>query len=367
MASLKGAMVGYGFIANQGHLPAIRNRIKHEEDIELVAVADVSPQRRELITLQLPAARIYEDSTELFKNESSIDFLVICTPPSEHAKLASEALDRGLHVLCEKPLCTSSREVWNLLEMAKRNHRVLFPCHNYHYAPVVSAATALLDAGKIGDVRALTLNTYRNSHARGVTEWRTDWRRERQYSGGGILMDHASHSLYLAFSWMNSYPTSVTAKTAQLNPLLGDTEDTAVLTLEFPNGWVNSYLTWVAGIRKAHYVIQGTNGGIQLDNDQLELWVKNGAYGARQKGGGWQVEVQTIASAWMDAGHASWFSTVYAEFLNAIQNKDFAGKHAFDAYCCVRVIEAAYQSAANKCKEMPLSIPSFWRGKVPGT
>ena len=56
-------------------------------------------------------------------------------------------------------------------------------------APVVRAIREIIDSGKIGKVRSLTLNTYRNTHAKGVTEWKTHWRREKKYSGGGIAME----------------------------------------------------------------------------------------------------------------------------------------------------------------------------------
>ena len=60
----------------------------------------------------------------------------------------------------------------------------------------------------------MTLQTFRNTHAKGVSEWRPNWRRERKYSGGGIAMDHGSHTFYLAFEWLKSYPTSISARAA---------------------------------------------------------------------------------------------------------------------------------------------------------
>lgn len=52
-------------------------------------------------------------------------------------------------------------------------------------------------SGKLGDITAVTLQTFRNTHAKGVQEWKTDWRREQKYSGGGIAMDHGSHTFIL--------------------------------------------------------------------------------------------------------------------------------------------------------------------------
>ena len=69
------------------------------------------------------------------------------------------------------------------------------------HASVVKAINEIIDSGKIGKVRSVTLNTFRNTHAKGVREWKTDWRRHKKWSGGGITMDHGSHSFYLTFDW----------------------------------------------------------------------------------------------------------------------------------------------------------------------
>ena len=95
-----------------------------------------------------------------------LDFVDIATPPSEHAEVAHAALDRGLHVLCEKPLATTTEDARAMLRHAVRAERVLYPCHNYKHAPVIKAVRAILDAGRIGKVHLVTLQTFRNTHAR---------------------------------------------------------------------------------------------------------------------------------------------------------------------------------------------------------
>ena len=63
--------------------------------------------------------------------------------------------------------------------------------------------------GVIGRVRLVTLQTFRTTHARRNRYGAPDWRRERRWSGGGIAMDHGSHTCsYLAFDWLKSYPTA---------------------------------------------------------------------------------------------------------------------------------------------------------------
>src|SRR5262245_51701677 len=106
---LRGAIVGYGFIASSGHLPAY---LEARDRFEIVAVADVCPARCALARQALPEARVYKDLASLLLGEhGKIDFVDIATPPSEHARIARAALARGHHVFCEKPVAVTPEEM----------------------------------------------------------------------------------------------------------------------------------------------------------------------------------------------------------------------------------------------------------------
>src|SRR5262249_41510243 len=156
-------------------------------DFVITAIADVSEARRELARRLCPHARVYEDARSLLQAEADrLDFVDIATPPCDHAAIAHAALARGLHVLCEKPLATSAHDAHGMLDHAAQAKRVIFPGHNYKHAPVIRAVREVLDSGRLGPVRLVTLDTFRTTHAKGVPEWQPDWRRVRKYSGGGI-------------------------------------------------------------------------------------------------------------------------------------------------------------------------------------
>jgi predicted dehydrogenase len=360
MAKLRGAVIGYGFISGKGHIPAYLERARagaHGGDVEIVAVADICEARRSAAQEALPKARIYADSKALLAAEAgNLDFVDISTPPCDHAAIAHAAFDQGLHVLCEKPLTTTLEDARSLLEHARRAQRVIFPCHNYKHAPVVRAIREIIDSGKIGKVRSITLNTFRNTHAKGVNEWKTHWRREHQYSGGGIAMDHGSHTFYLTFDWMGTYPTAVTAKMSNLEPAKYDTEDNFSAVLTFPNGVAHSYLSWTAGVRKVIYTVQGERGAITVDDDELQLatQVKTDGPDVAQGAIRWNVEKRSISSDWMDASHVSWFNSMFDQFKTAIAKGDFVGKEARESYLCIQLISQAYKSAADGCRELPL-------------
>jgi predicted dehydrogenase len=363
MKKLRGAVIGCGFISGKGHIPAYLERAKSKGDVEIVAVADIAEGRRQFAQETLPSARVYSDFESLLVKEGAeLDFVDISTPPCDHARIAHAAFDRGLHVLCEKPLTTTLEEAASLLKHAREAKRVLFPCHNYKHAPVVQAIRQTIDSGKIGKVRSLTLNTYRNTHAKGVTEWKTHWRREKKFSGGGIAMDHGSHTFYLTFDWMGTYPTAVTAKMSQLGTQY-DTEDNFTCVLTFPNGLAHAHLTWTAGCRKVIYTIQGESGAIRVEDDDLEIAVMKKTSGPDVAQGAvtWETERRSIASHWMDASHVSWFNSLFDQFQTAIAQGDWVGKEAKESYLCIELITTAYRSAEQACRELPLG---GW-GQVP--
>ena len=363
---LKGAVIGFGFISGKGHIPAYLERAKGANDVEIIAVADVCESRRNLIQEVLPKARVYSDYEALLNAEAAnLDFVDISTPPCDHAKIAHAAFDRGLHVLCEKPLTTTLDEAQSLLDHAERAKKVLFPAHNYKHAPVVKAIREIIDSGRIGKVRSLTLNTYRNTHAKGVTEWKTHWRREKKFSGGGIAMDHGSHTFYLTFDWLGSYPTAVTAKMTNMEPGKYDTEDNFTAVLTFPTGTAHAHLTWTAGVRKVIYTVQGERGAITVDDDDLQLAVMETTGGPDVAQGAvkWHVEKRVIHSHWMDASHVSWFNSLFDQFQAAIEAGDWVGKEAREAYRCIEIITQAYRSAGESCREMPLTPVLLWDGK----
>ena len=350
-------MIGYGFISGKGHIPAYQQRMKGQGDVDIVAVADICEARRALVRQALPGARIYDDfECLLAKEAANLDFVDIATPPCDHARITHAAFDRGLHVLCEKPLTTSIEDARAMLDHAREAKRVLFPCHNYKHAPVVKAINEIIASGRIGRVRSLTLNTYRNTHAKGVTEWNTHWRREKRLSGGGIAMDHGSHTFYLTFDWLGSYPTAVTAKMSTLEPQKYDTEDNFTAVLTFPTGIAHAHLTWTAGVRKVIYTVQGERGAITVDDDDLQLAVMQSTTGPDVAQGAieWKVERRAIASDWMDASHVGWFNSLFDQFKTAIERGDHAGKEAREAFLCIQLIMTAYRSAREGCRELEL-------------
>src|SRR6266542_420441 len=152
---LRGAVIGFGFIAQNGHVPAY---LACPERFSITTVADSCAARREPARKVLPEARIYASAEELLAAEAGkLDFVDIATPPCDHASIAHAAFERGLHVFCEKPIATSANDAASMMEHARAARRVFYPSHNYKHAPVVKAVRKILDEDQIGPIRLVTL------------------------------------------------------------------------------------------------------------------------------------------------------------------------------------------------------------------
>ncbi|MEO7965443.1 MAG: Gfo/Idh/MocA family oxidoreductase, partial [Gemmatimonadaceae bacterium] len=321
-----------------------RRRREARGDVEITAIADCCAARRRAARAIFPDARIYSSADSLLAAEADgLDFVDIATPPAAHAEIAMAALDAGVHVLCEKPLCTNVSDAEALLDRALHARRVLFPCHNYRHAPVIKAVREALDSGCIGRVHTVTLQTFRNTHARGVKEWKPDWRRDRVHAGGGIAMDHGSHAFYLIFDWMEGLPTSVSARAC--SGAVHDTEQDFNCTLGFPAGYATVHLTWTAGVRKVLYTLHGERGAIRVEDDMIEI-AQMRPDPSRSYQGKWDFERRDITSEWMDSSHSSWFDSLFDEFRTAMDGENYVSEEALTACECIRVIEASYASAA---------------------
>src|SRR4029453_6725592 len=111
----RGALVGLGNVALHGHLPGWRRR----RDVEIVGGTDPRPDQATVLVAPAPGTRWYPTAAELL-SEASLDFVDICTPPSSHAALIRCALERGLHVLCEKPLVGARDDLASLTRLPQQ-------------------------------------------------------------------------------------------------------------------------------------------------------------------------------------------------------------------------------------------------------
>jgi predicted dehydrogenase len=166
---------------------------------------------------------------------------------------------------------------------------------------------------------------------------RPNWRRDAAVAGGGILMDHGWHAVYLALHWFGGQPVSVSATVHR--PSAGEVEDDASVTLRFPNGDADIVLSWNADVRRNRIVLAGEEGDLEIADGIL-----------RVRGAGGEKILAVVSALSAGSYHADWFALMLPGFSRAFADPD-ASRALFDeAGTCLSVIQRAYEaaSAANR-------------------
>jgi predicted dehydrogenase len=328
---LRGAIVGFGQVARFGHWPAYAAL----PDARIVAVVDRTPSRRELAASLSPALATFATIADLADAEP-IDFLDICTPPAFHSEAMLDAVERGWHVLCEKPLALDTSTLDAVRQQASARGVAVVPVDNWKYAPIVLAATALLQQGAIGALRRVEIEAVRLGSA--AAAHGVSWRRDPAIGGGGIVMDHGWHALYLALHWFGARPNEVVSTVGRRGG--GTVEDEASIVLEFPNGRATIFLTWNGTERRNRIRLTGDAGEILLDDDVLHV---TGA-----------AACSTVFAPGLSAGshHPDWFQAMLPRALACFREPTRARPLFDEAAGCLSIISRVYASA-----HMPAMLP----------
>lgn len=337
---LRGAVIGLGNVAIHGHLPGWLGR----QDVRIAAAADARPAQRALCEARLPGARWYDSPQDLLAGEP-LDFVDICTPPSSHAELTLRALDRGLHVLCEKPLVSSPGDLRRVAGAAASAGRVLHTVHNWHHAPILSLTADLIREGEIGRVRHVLWETLRVRPAAAADGSDGNWRVDPAVAGGGVLTDHGWHVFYVLPAWVGARPTSVGARLETRRHAAFAVEDTASVRLGFAGASAEILLTWAAEERRNRVEVDGTEGRIELRDDTLVLTGKGG-------------ERRWLGLPALSDGshHPDWFHKVADRFLAAVAGASRGGANLAEAALCCEIEHLARESSRRGGVQLPLDL-----------
>lgn len=142
--SLNAAVIGAGHFAYRVHIPVLASR----PEVVLDSLCRLGAEPLELIRSEFGFAFATQDWREVL--ERDIDIVVIASPHRFHFEQAQAFLEKGCHVLVEKPMCLDPGEAWALVETARRVDRSLVVSHGWHYKPGISEARAML--ARIGPI-----------------------------------------------------------------------------------------------------------------------------------------------------------------------------------------------------------------------
>jgi predicted dehydrogenase len=322
MTKLRGGLFGFGAVAEKAHLPAFAA----SSDLELAAVAEADAGRRAAAAAALPGAKVYDSAEALLRDSAGLDFVDIATPPFLHAPQALKALEAGLNVLCEKPLALSTDELVRLRVAARAANRCVFTVHNWALAPQWAKVFAL--AKELGAVKHASLVVSRTRPAAAAVN--AGWRADAALSGGGILVDHGWHNLYLLRRLIPSQPKRLSC---WLDVSTG-TESTARVSLEFAAATAELWLSWSAPSRANLATIVFEKGLLELRDDTIML-----ARDARSESFVFERKLSE------GSAHADWMSALLPEFAAELRDPALRGRNLEEAGFVLQTVQRAYQSA----------------------
>lgn len=217
-------VVGCGAIATLHQLPALRR----SPEVELMAVVDVDRAWAGTVARRFGAPAAYDSAASL---AGCVDAAVVATPNHTHADIGCALLAAGVHVLCEKPLATTGVDAARMFATAERVGTRLMAAHCLRFSPNMAMLQQLVRSGALGApvaMRAGIGGPYE------VSARRTEFRKQRCFAGGGVLVDLGVHLIDLAIWMAGAVP--VVAGYESTTATGWEVETDVDVALEFPDG-----------------------------------------------------------------------------------------------------------------------------------
>lgn len=251
------ALVGLGHIAQTAVLPGFVNA---KNNSELVALVSGDEEKREKLTkkYQVEYSFDYSDYRKLLYS-GLVDAVYISLPNHMHARFTIDALQAGVHVLCEKPLAMNVEDAKVMAQASEVTGSKLMTAYRLHFQRANLKALEIARSGQIGDVRF-----FNSIFSMRVKEGniRTDKRR-----GGGPLFDVGIYCINGARSFFGELPEQVFAFANQgFDKRSIEVDEMLSVVMKFSGGRMATFIVSFSGNHQAVYDVVGTTGCLRLEN-----------------------------------------------------------------------------------------------------
>lgn len=241
---VKLGIVGYGYWG-----PNLTRNFHTDDRVEIKYVCDRDPARLKQYRNQYQNVLFTTDYSDLI-NDPELQAVVIATPVETHFELARQALAAGKHVMVEKPMCRSSSQCTELIELAKKQGLTLMVDHTFLYHGPVRLIKQLLDGQELGDL------LYFNSMRANLGLFQTDV---------NVLWDLGAHDIAIMDYLIGRTPLSVHAIGASHTET--DIEDIVYLTLSFADDFIaHVHVSWLSPVKIRQIFIGGSKKMIVFDD-----------------------------------------------------------------------------------------------------
>ncbi len=256
MTKTKFAIVGYGNIGSRH-----AHHILENPQAELVAVASLQEKPSGL------NCNYYHSLEDLLANES-IDVLNVCTPNYLHCAHSILALEKGIHVVCEKPMATSVTECEQMIKAAEDHEAKLFVVKQNRYNPPVAEVKKLMQENVLGNIFLVNINCFWNRNENYYTQ--SDWR-GRKAKDGGCLFTQFSHFVDILYYLFGDVKV-LSGRTKNFNHNYIETEDSGIFLLETKKGALINFNFSTSSFEKnmeGAITILAENGTVKIGGQYL--------------------------------------------------------------------------------------------------
>jgi UDP-N-acetyl-2-amino-2-deoxyglucuronate dehydrogenase len=304
--------------------------------VKIAAVLGRTREKAESFARDYSAAA-YDDLTK-FLAHTPLDFVAIGSPSGVHAEQAIAAVERGLHVLVEKPVDITTERIDRLIAAADRAGVKVGVFFQDRLKPDIVRLKGLINSGSLGKpvLASARVKWYRPPDYYGQSRWRGTW----ALDGGGALMNQGIHTVDV-MQWLMGPVVRLSARTGTLLHKI-EVEDTAVATIEFATGALGilEATTSVYPGYPRRVEVTGSEGTAILDGDTLISVELRHAPPSETKEGG-----PTISSSSPVVADASAHQRIVEDFIAAIQSHREPVCDARAGRKSVALVEAIYASA----------------------
>ncbi|HVO32606.1 MAG TPA: Gfo/Idh/MocA family oxidoreductase [Elusimicrobiota bacterium] len=247
-------LIGYGYWG-----PNLARVFSELPDVSLHTLCDRSFERQRLARSRFHRLSTCTNPDELFRNPD-IDAVLIATPVSTHAQLATQALKAGKHVYVEKPMSMRPEDAEHLTALAKRQRRILMVGHTFLYSPPVRKIKQMIDQQTLGRIY------YINCSRVNLGLFQPDV---------SVFYDLAPHDISMILYWLNADPLWVCAEGASF--VRKKILEVGFATMGFPRGVVaHLHVSWLAPSKLRQTTVVGSKRMILYDdtsnNEKVKLF-----------------------------------------------------------------------------------------------
>ena len=267
MKKIRLGVIGVGSHGT-GHVRNISKGMTPE--IEVAAICDIDPEALARVRDEFGDIPAFTDSHELIVS-GLVDAVLIVTPHYDHPPIAMDAMNNGLHVMCEKPAGVYTKQVREMNAVAEKSNVVFGMMFNQRTNPVYIKTRELVQSGAFGEMRRVSwiiTNWYRPQAYYNSGAWRATWSGE----GGGVLLNQCPHNLDL-WQWICGMPAKIYTKMSFGKWHVIEVEDDVTTMVEYPNGATGTFVTttgdWPGSNRLE---ITMDKAKIVVENNQIHLW-----------------------------------------------------------------------------------------------